>query len=304
MPFSSRDLSVAVLIHNSLDRVQTILADRDHNGVPYADINATNDYGSTILMTMLAVSSARRREINIDILQSFLDVRDYKNNPVINLNAYNTMDRQSIIHYLLNKNIAISSEQRSQLLQQIIELRDATGRLVLHLENVDRSFLSLLGETISLNDSHIMGILLDTRGINGNRILNVNEINIFNQTILDEAMRRHPINPELVTVIQQAGGLQYHDLSVDEKQLNRKERQGWIAAVTPTTINQPSKQDIPTMGVTPMAVTHNQVAQNFAQNPQNIHNKYEAIKRFGVFRSPNQVIGPIGQTLSPRNARY
>ena len=267
MPFSSRDLWIAVY-NNNLDQVQTILADRDHNGVPHVNINSVDMKTNTILISMVQSADVYGHDVNIHIFQSLLDVRDNANNPVINLNICNRFNT-NIIYCLLAWTISL--ENRRQLLQRVMDLRDATGELVLHLKNLDSGPSSFLLQAVRLNDPQIMHILLDARRGNGNRILNVNEVHAVDVTILDIAMWQDPVNPDLVTVIQQAGGRRYHDLTAYEKQRNYTRRElSWGPAFTPTANNQPPQQVRP--NVPTRAVAGNQGAQDFAENLQNTHN--------------------------------
>ena len=77
---STRDLMNAISDGN-LDRVQEILTDRDHQGIPRVDINNGFGNAGTALLWALWCNP-----INELIVQTLLDVRDNANNPISNIN--------------------------------------------------------------------------------------------------------------------------------------------------------------------------------------------------------------------------
>lgn len=286
MPFTAENLLTAILA-NDLDGVQEILAERNNQGIPHADINYAPYNDLTLLM--IAIASGYGRQINQNIIQALLDVRDNNNNPVININAVGSHGRTALALLLGASGNAITLTERRQLLQRMIDLRGARGELVVDL-GAHQGNLTLLEIALDLDDVNVMQILLDARIANGDHALDVNEIN-YRNTVLDCASSNglyYRRNNQIIQAIRAAGGLRFEEIPPEQQALHdryiRRNAQPILQA-TPIVLDpqarpeqkvMPEQKERPEQKVIPEQKEQKEVQEQeafatFVQDTQNTH---------------------------------
>jgi hypothetical protein len=216
---STTDLMTAISDGN-LDRVQEILIERDHQGIPRVDINRGFGNAGTALLWALW-----SKPINELIVQTLLDVRDNANNPVSDINHKGPHGR-TVLSCVLSREI--EPNLRRRLLQRILDVRGANGDLVTDV-TADECNIPLLKQAQELSDTHCFRILQDVRTSTGAFAVDINEIR-HGTTVLDSAMQDgifYRRDQTMIQTIQQLGGLRVIDVLpfVRREQEERRQQQ-------------------------------------------------------------------------------
>ncbi|MCE3044183.1 hypothetical protein [Legionella sp. 16cNR16C] len=217
---TTRDLRDAISAGN-LAQVQEYLALRDNNGVPVININSDYGRGDTALIWALL-----QRPINLQIVQAILDVRDNSNNPIIAINHLAPLapDRRgTVFSFVLQRNIAPAL--RRQLLQSLLDVRDANGELLADVSQDDCE-TPLLKQAQELEDIDCFRILQDVRKTDGTFALDINEIS-DEKTVLDTALEDgtyYRVSQPMITAIRELGGISTLDMTPEQRQIKIGQR--------------------------------------------------------------------------------
>jgi len=168
------DQLIRAIQKNKISDVQSILAECDSTGIPYADINHEPVYITALLY---AISIGH----NVPICRTLLNVRDDKGDPVIYL-------IKPTVSRIISSNNYTSQEKR-ELIYAILNLRySSNGRLYYPIQAEPNVIIN----AAEAGDVDIVKLLLDLRTQNGFFAVDVEAIHSReNDTALDRAQEEY-----------------------------------------------------------------------------------------------------------------
>lgn len=254
MPFTTTDLSSAIYAAD-VERVVTILSERDEHGIPY--INLNTGFGSSgtdtavgwvlqAATTLLAHNQLREEKDRVqqtpleqavsDMFQVILNIKDDQGKHVVDLNNISHSGHTLLTRLFADK---FSPALRRNLLQQIIDAHTPTGDPAVNFNVttpwMNREGNSLLILALKANDMTCLSMLLDARNADGSKAIDVNELiksGLLNITALDYATnytRKTTFvrSDAAAGILRAAGGKLKKELSdteVTQKQIERDQR--------------------------------------------------------------------------------
>lgn len=314
--YTQRDL-VESIQRRDINQFQRILAVRDVNGVPLVDINnMRNVCGNHHVITVLHAIwqnfritpyTQARCDLFAQFFESALSVVDNQGCPVVDVNVIDsigrTILRRTFFHTVNDDNF---HALQIRLLQDLLDLRDGQGNLVVDVTRDQHQEPPLVIAACISNHHDVLAILLDIRDVQGHRIFDPSHIYhhpVFGEyTLLDlqgnkplrDAYRGYArtvgLDANTVAVIRQAGGLTANEVTaamrhaqaqraravhqrVDDNGDGR--RQPLAVAATPVRVVLAADDAVPAARTVPV---HNnqqmqQAAAAFNQNSQNSHSE-------------------------------
>jgi len=237
----------------NLEVVRAVVAVRDERGIPRLDLNVGFGEAGTALLYALSINPAN---VDVQIVQVLLNVRDHAGNPVVDINHRGPFGLTAP-HWALKSEI--HPARRRRLLQSILDVRGPLGERIVNLRAYEAVY-PLLRAALYIGDIHCLRILLDARLENGEWALNVNQV-WRGTTLLDDALAT-PFGADqiMVITIREAGGLCKRDLPLDQQVELR-------APLVPVRRAIPA----PVHGAARIIGNVAGSAQQFNQNPQNTH---------------------------------